>query len=211
VWARTASATSQDAATAKAEIANQTSPMPANRVMAADDYPLTASSAKAASRRLSPASRPMDERAAPAPMWCRQASPSTDSNRVESAADPLVGVGDGCDTLTTVLVAIYRRLLRWRGRLALLWALLTLCAVIAAAHVPASSVHEMDGAEHMGGAALCLAVLTATGLLVVLVARPPCRPVRPARRLGRALSPIGFGPVLPPARAGPLSLQVLRL
>jgi hypothetical protein len=97
--------------------------------------------------------------------------------------------------LTTVLVAIHRGLLRRRGRLALLWALLTLCAVIAAAHVPASSVHEMDGgAEHMGGAALCLAVLTATGLLVVLVARPPCRPVRPARRLGRALSPIGFGP-----------------
>lgn len=111
-----------------------------------------------------------------------------------------------------MLIAVHRQLHRWRGRLALLWALLALCAVIAAMHLPASSTQETGGEHHMGGAALCLAVLAATGLIGVGLLTRPRRLGRPARRLGCLIAGVRSNTVLPPPiRAGPFALQVLRL
>jgi hypothetical protein len=111
-----------------------------------------------------------------------------------------------------VLIATHRRLRRWRGRLGLVWGLLALCALVAAMHMPAGTSQGMDdGEHHMDGAALCLAVLAATGLLVgIAVASFRPRP-RPARRLGRSRPASWPYAPLPPVRAGPLALQVLRL
>jgi peptidoglycan/LPS O-acetylase OafA/YrhL len=115
-------------------------------------------------------------------------------------------------SLNAVLIAVHRRMRWWRRRLALAWALVALCALVAAMHVPAGSGDRMDGDRHMDGATLCLAILAVGGAFGIWVAALLRMRPRPPRILGRATFAVRTDPsLLPPARADPVALQVLRL